>query len=98
MRIVLAFTGSLLIVLQIVVKTGVTTKPDEGSLQIGWTLWSVSVAGAVTRIASVLLAAHSERKLMRLYFLSGMSTPAWGVPVILLIQCNNLTGGRRKHV
>lgn len=84
-RIFLAFTGSLLIVLPIAVLSGVTTKLDDGSLQIGWTFWVVSVAVAVAWIASVLLAAHSERKLPRQYFFAGMRPPAWGLVLMRTI-------------
>lgn len=78
--------GSILTVVPALIVTGVTTKFDDGSLQIGATFWAVSVLFGVAWIAAVLLAAHTEQKYLRYYFYAGMSAPAWGIVLIQSIQ------------
>ena len=85
-RFLSTFVGSIVAVGVILVRMGVTTELDEGALLMGATFWVTTVIGGVLWIASVLLIAGTEQKLMRYYFFAGMHPPAWCGLVILMIQ------------
>ena len=77
-RLLSAFAGSIVAVGVILLRLGVTTKIDEGSLLIGATFWVTAVVGGVLWIASVLAIADTQQKQMMYYFVAGMHPPAWG--------------------
>lgn len=88
-RFLAAFVGSIVPVGVILITTGVTTKLDEGSLQVGVTFGASVVISVVLWIGSVWGVARTRKGSMWDYFIAGIHPPAWGLLVIQAIQSYN---------
>lgn len=84
-----AFLGSIVPTGLVLIRSGVLSRLDEGSLQLGWLFWTTALVSGVIWLIGVLLAARLEGKSFLHYLLAGSAPPSQLGVVYLSVQYYN---------
>lgn len=85
-RIAAGIVGSFIPFGLILIRSGVLSRLDDGTMVVGWMFWIVAAVFVSTWLATIIVAVESEERSLTKYVLLSTAPPANLIVLFYLIQ------------